>query len=92
MSAEETIGRAIMNELGAYNGWLSMGADKTYREIPKRSIIFASNLKSYRYTKVGDIIRIDLTPILKKKAVRKAKTPVQELNTAFAESKKKIRM
>lgn len=28
----------------------------------------------------------------KKKAVRKAKTPVQELNTAFADSKKKIRM
>ena len=28
----------------------------------------------------------------KKKAVRKAKTPVQELNQAFSEGKKKIRM
>lgn len=71
MSAEITIGNAIMNELGAYNGWISMEGDKTYLEIPKSSIIVVSNLKSYRYTKVGDIIRIDLTSILKKKTVKK---------------------
>ena len=28
----------------------------------------------------------------RKKAVRKAKTPIQEVNQAFAEGKKKIRM
>lgn len=71
MTAEVTIGRAIMDELGAYRGWISMDATTTYLEIPKDSITVASNLKSYRYTKVGDIIRIDLTPILKKKTVRR---------------------
>lgn len=58
--------KSILNELGAKKGWLSVGTNgKYYVEIPLNEIMIESNLKSYKYERYGNIIRIDITKSVK---------------------------
>lgn len=58
--------KSILNELGAKKGWLSIGTNgKYYVEIPLNEIMIESNLKSYKYERHGNTIRIDITKSVK---------------------------
>lgn len=74
MTIETDVARPILYELGVSRtskAWITLENNRTYVEVPYKEIMIEINLEAYKWERVGNLIRIDITELVKPKKKKK---------------------